>query len=87
MLIHGDYCLPNVMLDGWSFSGFIDLGGAGIGDRHIDLFWSEWSIGFNLMMYGEKEWARYGSRFLDAYGQDKIEKERLRAVAAAEVFG
>ncbi len=87
VLIHGDYCLPNVMLDGWSFSGFIDLGGAGVGDRHIDLFWGEWSMGFNLMKYGEVEWAKYAGRFLDAYGRDKIEKERLRAVAAAEVFG
>ena len=36
-LLHGDYCLPNVMLDGWRVSGFIDLGNGGIGDRHIDI--------------------------------------------------
>lgn len=87
VLIHGDYCLPNIMLDGWSLKGFIDLGNSGVGDRHIDLFWGEWSLGFNLMMYGDVEWKKYGPRFLDAYGRDKIEKERLRAVAAAEVFG
>lgn len=89
VLIHGDYCLPNIMLDGWRFSGFIDLGGAGVGDRHIDLFWGEWSMGFNLMIHGkmpENEAKKYGVRFLDAYGRDKIEKEKLRAVAAAEVF-
>ena len=38
VLLHGDYCLPNVMLNNWNFSGFIDLGHGGIGDRHIDLF-------------------------------------------------
>ncbi len=86
-LIHGDYCLPNMMLDDWRFSGFIDVGRGGVGDRHIDIFWGEWSMGFNLMIHGEPQWERYKTRFLDAYGQDKIEKEVLSVVAAAEVFG
>ena len=80
-LLHGDYCLPNVMLDGWRFAGFIDLDQAGVGDRHIDLFWGRWSLGFNLKT------DLYGERFLDAYGRDKVDEDRLRVVAAAEVFG
>lgn len=80
-LIHGDYCLPNIMLDDWRFSGYIDLGNGGVGDRHIDLFWGIWSLGFNLKTN------RYGDRFLDAYGRDKVEPELLRIVAAYEVFG
>lgn len=87
VLIHGDYCLPNVMLDGWHFSSFIDVGGGGIGDRHIDLFWGRWSLGFNLSMYGVSDADRYGERFLDAYGRDRIDNDILRVVAAAEVFG
>ena len=90
VLIHGDYCLPNIMLQDWKFTGFIDLGQAGVGDRHIDLFWGEWSIGFNLMMQGKitgAEAKKYGARFLDAYGRDKIDEEILRVVAAAEVLG
>lgn len=81
VLIHGDYCFPNVMLENWRFSGFIDLDGAGIGDRHIDLFWGRWSLGFNLGTY------EYSDRFFDAYGRDKINEDALRVVAAAEVFG
>ena len=81
VLIHGDYCLPNVMLDGWDFSGFIDLDGAGIGERHIDLFWGAWTLGFNL---GADE---YRERFFDAYGRDKVDRDTLSVVAAAEVFG
>ena len=81
VLIHGDYCFPNVMLENWRFSGFIDLDGAGIGDRHIDLFWGRWSLGFNLGTY------EYSDRFFDAYGRDKINEDTLRVVAAAEVFG
>lgn len=80
-LIHGDYCLPNVMLDSWRFSGFIDLGGGGIGDRHIDLFWGAWTLRFNL---GTDE---YRERFFDAYGRELVCADALRVVAAAECFG
>ena len=70
-----------IMLDNWNFSGFIDLGAAGIGDRHMDLFWGIWSLGFNLKT------DRYRDRFLDAYGREDVEPELLRVVAACEVFG
>lgn len=80
-LLHGDYCLPNVMLDNWKFSGFIDVDHGGLGDRHIDLFWGIWSLGYNLKT------DRYKDRFLDAYGRDEVEEEMLRIVAAYEVFG
>ena len=81
VLLHGDYCLPNVILEDWRFSGFIDLDHGGIGDRHIDLFWGAWSLGFNL---GTDEWR---DRFLDAYGRDIINEELLRAIGAFEAFG
>ncbi len=81
VLLHGDYCLPNIMLDHWRFSGFIDLGGGGVGDRHIDLFWGVWTLQFNLHT------DKYAKRFLDAYGRDVIDTDSLRLVAACEVFG
>lgn len=80
-LLHGDYCLPNILLKDWAFSGFIDLDTGGVGDRHVDLFWGMWSLQFNLKT------DRYKERFLDAYGRDVIEEELFRVVAAAEVFG
>ena len=80
-LLHGDYCLPNIMLDNWCFSGFIDLGNGGVGDRHVDIFWGAWTLNFNLKT------DKYRERFLDAYGRDKIEAEMLRVIAAAEAFG
>ena len=79
-LIHGDYCLPNIMLDNWRFTGFIDPGGGGVGDRHIDLFWGAWSLGYNLKTDA------YRSRFFDAYGRDKIDEDMLKIIAAVEVF-
>lgn len=80
-LLHGDYCMPNIMLDDWRFSGFVDVGSGGVGDRHVDLFWGVWSLQFNLKT------DRYGQRFLDAYGREDIQEELLRVVAAIEVFG
>ena len=80
-LIHGDYCLPNILLDNWRFTGFIDVGGAGIADRHIDLLWGVWTLKFNLGS------ARWSDLFMDAYGRDRIDPDLLRRVAAMEMFG
>ena len=81
VLLHGDYCLPNIILDDWRLSAFIDVGNGGAGDRHIDLFWALWTLWFNLKT------DIYSDRILDAYGRDKVSNELLRVVAAAETFG
>jgi len=80
-LIHGDFCLPNIMLDGWRFSGFIDLDHAGVGDRHIDIYWALWSLKFNLRT------DIYAERFMQAYGKDRIDPRMLHIITAAEAFG
>lgn len=80
-VIHGDYCLPNVMLDNWQFSAIIDLGFSGWANRHIDLYWALWSLRYNLNTED------YSQRFLDVYGRDKLNLELLRMVCAAEAFG
>ena len=80
-LIHGDYCLPNVILDDWKLSGYIDLGNGGIGDRHIDLLWGIWTLKYNLGT------AIYTDRFIDASGRDAVDPEKLRMIAAMEMVG
>ena len=80
-LIHGDYCLPNIILEDWHLSKFIDVGNGGVGDRHIDLFWGIWSLGYNLKTNA------YADRFLDAYGREAVEPELLRLIVACEFFG
>ena len=72
VLIHGDYCLPNIILDDWNFEGFIDLGDSGRGDRHYDLAYGLWTLYKNLKSQ------KYGQRFLDAYGWNDIDRDRLR---------
>ena len=37
VVTHGDFCLPNLFTDGKKFTGFIDVGSAGAGDRWMDL--------------------------------------------------
>jgi len=79
-LLHGDYCLPNIIMDGWSVTGFCDLGNGGVGDRHVDVYWALWTLRFNL---GTDE---YRPRFLDAYGRDHLDDHLLRLCAAAEAM-
>ena len=81
VLLHGDYCLPNIMLKDFKITSFIDVGNGGIGDRHVDLFWGAWTLWFNLKTDA------YRDRFLDAYGRDLVDEERLRVISAAEIFG
>lgn len=72
VLIHGDYCLGNIMINNWDFSGFIDVADGGIGDRHYDIAWGLWTLRYNL------KHSKYGYRFLDAYGRNSIDADRLR---------
>ena len=69
-------------MDGGTMTRYdFDLDTGGVGDRHVDLFWGAWTLRYNLGTDA------YRDRFFDAYGRDRIDPERLRVVAAAEVFG
>lgn len=72
VVTHGDYCLPNVLINNNELSGFVDLGFAGINDRYYDLAAISWSISYN---FGQK-WLPY---FFEQYGinYDEIDRERM----------
>lgn len=47
-LLHGDFCLPNILVQDDKVVGYIDLGDAGIGDPWRDYAWCIWSLEYNL---------------------------------------
>lgn len=70
VVVHGDACLPNVMVrDDGSLSGFVDLGEMGAGDIEVDLAAAVWSLQYNLG-------PGHGLNFLRAYGlTDSTERD------------
>lgn len=77
-LIHGDFCLPNIIFDNWKLSGFIDVGLSGVGDKHIDLYWAIWSLHYNLKTDVYREY------FLDLYGRENFDQKTLELVEEVE---
>lgn len=71
VVMHGDYCLPNIIMKDFLLQGFVDLGTGGVGDRHYDLFWGVRTLEYNLKTN------RYREIFLDAYGREDVVPERL----------
>ncbi|EHI70209.1 aminoglycoside 3'-phosphotransferase [Streptococcus ictaluri] len=80
-LIHGDFCLPNVILNNWKFQSMIDWDCSGMGDKHIDLFWLLWTFQHQLKT------ATFKDYILDCYGREAIEMSILEAIPYFEVFG
>lgn len=70
VVIHGDYCVPNVIVDAGSVSGFVDLGRAGVGDRHRDLGIAARSVAHNFGGHAVPV-------FVDAYGLEQPDLARL----------
>ena len=64
VLCHGDYCLPNVMIDDGRVSGYLDLGEIGLADRWWDLAVATWSLTWNLGPGWE-------DTFLQSYGVER----------------
>jgi kanamycin kinase len=80
VIIHGDYCLPNIILLNFKNNGFVDVGYGGMGDRHYDIFWGIWSLQYN---YKTDEYAKL---FLQAYGRDKVDQDRLHQCGLFVLF-
>lgn len=83
VISHGDFCLPNVLIDETGTAGFVDVGRAGLADPHSDLADITRSLRSHMNpQFGEAS----ARRFLDAYGRDGIDPERLRLHDLLESF-
>jgi kanamycin kinase len=63
VICHGDYCPPNVLIEGEEVVAFLDLGELGTADPWWDLAVGTWSVGWNFGTELER-------MFLAEYGVD-----------------
>ena len=78
---HGDYCLPNILIDpsAASISGFIDWGRAGIADRYQDLALAARSLTYNFGPGWEP-------LFWEAYGLQTVDPARIEFYQLLDEF-
>lgn len=79
VLSHGDYCMPNVMIQDGNVAGFIDLGSAALADRYSDIADCYRSLKNNYNgFFGGKVYPDYDPEdFLKALGIP-VDREKLR---------
>jgi aminoglycoside 3'-phosphotransferase III len=53
---HGDFCLPNIFINGKAVTGFIDVGRGGIADKWQDIALCVRSLGYNLRHKEQQEY-------------------------------
>ncbi len=68
---HGDYCLPNIIVDSGELSGVIDWDYAGVADPYVDFVSCLWSLRYNY----KDEAERLIPVFLEAYGVELDEEK------------
>ncbi|MDW0117164.1 aminoglycoside 3'-phosphotransferase [Sporosarcina thermotolerans] len=76
---HGDYCLPNVIMENQRVSGFIDWGRAGVADIYQDLALAIRSISSNF----GKEYVPF---FLEGYGITELDESKVEFYQLMDEF-
>lgn len=74
VLVHGDYCSPNVLVEDGRLSALVDVGRARVADPRVDFAAAVWGLQYN---FGPG----HAPAFLEAYGAPPMserEIERLR---------
>ena len=84
---HGDFCLPNIFLKEWDFSGFLDLGRSGAGDKWTDIaiLWRSLRDNFGGH-YGEAVAGFHPDELFDALGMEKDERKLKYYLLMDELF-
>ncbi|WP_043816370.1 APH(3') family aminoglycoside O-phosphotransferase [Deinococcus maricopensis] len=79
VVTHGDAYVHNVMVADGELAGLIDVGRAGVADRHMDLALAAGSLASD---YGEG----VDQVFLEAYGREHVDEEKLRFYRLLDEF-
>ena len=76
---HGDYCLPNVIVDEEKVTGFVDWGSAGVSDRYKDIA---------LVVRSLKRNTRedLATSFFEAYGISRPDAEKVEFYQLLDEF-
>ncbi|RYF61906.1 MAG: aminoglycoside 3'-phosphotransferase [Comamonadaceae bacterium] len=85
VVCHGDFCPDNVLLDPETcqVTGVIDVGRLGLADRHADL-----SLALRELSTDDAPWfgAHYAQRFVERYGEDDVDQERVAFYTLLDEF-
>jgi aminoglycoside phosphotransferase len=76
---HGDYCLPNIIINNGDISGFIDWGRGGVADRYQDLALAARSLEYNFD-------AKWIPLFFKEYGIDNIDYSKIEYYKLLDEF-
>jgi aminoglycoside phosphotransferase (APT) family kinase protein len=81
VLAHGDFAPVNVLLDGETISGLLDLEAARLADPLFDAAWWAWSVGFSSPEVLEAAWPAFlGGAGIDANEPGLADRIRLLQV-------
>jgi aminoglycoside phosphotransferase len=69
---HGDPCMPNIIVEDGEIVGFIDLDGAGVADRYVDI-----AIFFRSFHRNCRIHVELVNTFCEAYGIDGLDQEKF----------
>jgi kanamycin kinase/aminoglycoside 3'-phosphotransferase-3 len=86
---HGDFCLPNVFVDGCGVTGFLDWGCGGIADRWQDIALCVRSLRHNYVEcagYGESEYNKYKNLLFQELAIEPNEEKIRYYILLDELF-
>ena len=71
VVVHGDACFDNLLIDPHAGVGFVDCGRCGVGDRYLDLV----NLTEDIDAHFGRQWTQ---RFLRAYGVTRLDPAKAR---------
>jgi aminoglycoside phosphotransferase len=76
---HGDFCLPNIVINEGQVSGFIDVGRSGVADRYQDIALAIRSTAYNFGY-------QHVNRFLEEYDIKQLDESKVHFYQLLDEF-